>query len=149
MKLNRKNDYMKYWRIVRKIVKEKYGIGTEQLDFLLFLHSEEYFSAGTFREYSKLFNWKHSRFRVMIVQGWIVNFKKQKNSNKAIYGLSNKATNLVNEVYRLLNKGVFSENGQANPFFKKTNVPYTFKLYANAIVKINEATKQQQRHSLE
>ena len=149
MKLKRKNDYMKYWRIVRKIVKEKYGVGTEQLDFLFFLHSEEYFNAETFKEYQKLFNWKHSRFRVMILQGWIINFKKKKNTNKAIYGLSHKATSLVNEVYRLLNEGTFSENYQTSPFFKKTNVPYTYKLYADAMVKINEATRQQQRRSLE
>ena len=85
----------------------------------------------------------------MILQGWILNFKKKKNTNKAIYGLSHKATSLVNEVYRLLNEGTFSENYQTSPFFKKTNVPYTYKLYADAMVKINEATRQQQRRSLE
>ena len=44
MKSSPPNDYMKYWRIVRKLVKEKYGVGTEQLDFLFFLYSEEYFT---------------------------------------------------------------------------------------------------------
>ena len=149
MKLKRKNDYMKYWRIVRKIVKEKYGVGTEQLDFLFFLHSEEYFNAETFKEYQKLFHWNTSRFHKMINDGWIINFKKKKNTNKAIYGLSIKATNMINEVYRLLNEGIFAETSQNNPFFKKTNVPYTYKLYADATVKINEATRQQQRRSLE
>ena len=149
MKLKRKNDYMKYWRIVRKLVKEKYNINTEELDFLFFLHSEKYFTEKTFKEYQKLFNWKHSRFRKMIVNGWIINFKKKKQSPRAIYGLSHKATSLVNEVYNLLNVGIFSETSQNNPFFKKINVPYTYKLYADATVKINEAIKQQQRHSLE
>ena len=48
MKLKRKNDYMKYWRIVRKIVKEKYGIGTEQLDFLLFFTQRRIFFRRNF-----------------------------------------------------------------------------------------------------
>tara|TARA_B100000780_G_C21119901_1_gene453508 strand:+ start:1518 stop:1967 length:450 start_codon:yes stop_codon:yes gene_type:complete len=149
MKSKRKNDYMKYWRIVRKLVKEKYGVNTEQLDFLFFLYSEEYFNAETFKEYQKIFHWNSTRFHKMIKDGWIINFKKKKQANKSIYGLSHKATNMVNEVYKMLNTGIFAETRQNNPFFKKTNTPYTYKLYADATVKINNAIKQQQHRSPE
>ena len=56
---------------------------------------------------------------------------------------------MVNEVYKMLNTGIFAETRQNNPFFKKTNTPYTYKLYADATVKINNAIKQQQHRSPE
>ena len=149
MKFKRPNDYMKYWRIVRKLVKEKYGVGTEQLDFLFFLYSEEYFSLEKFTEYQKLFQWDSARFHGMIKDGWIENYKPKLNTRKAIYGLTYKATRMVGWVYDILNGGLMPEHKDNNPFFKKTKIPYTFKLYRDATVRRNDAIRQQQRQSLE
>ena len=38
------HDYLKYWRVVRFWVKATYGIGTPDLDMLLFLYSEQVFN---------------------------------------------------------------------------------------------------------
>ena len=42
-------DYLKYWRVIRYYVKAKYSISTGELDMLLFLYSEDYFSKPTWR----------------------------------------------------------------------------------------------------
>ena len=43
-------DYLKYWRVIRYYVKAKYNISTGELDMLLFLYSEDYFSKDKFKE---------------------------------------------------------------------------------------------------
>jgi hypothetical protein len=48
MKISRKDDFLKYWRVIRFYVKRKYKINTEELDVLLFLYSEEYFNKDKF-----------------------------------------------------------------------------------------------------
>ena len=42
----KKNDYLKYWRVIRYFVKAKYGLSTADLEVLLFLYSEKYFGKG-------------------------------------------------------------------------------------------------------
>ena len=37
------NDCLKYWRVIRYFVKQKYGLTTGDLDMLLFLYSEDIF----------------------------------------------------------------------------------------------------------
>ena len=41
-------DYLKYWRVVRYFIKAKYGLSQADLDILLFLYSEKYFSKDKF-----------------------------------------------------------------------------------------------------
>jgi hypothetical protein len=38
------NDYLKYWRVIRYYIKNKYGLTQADLDILLFLYSEQYFT---------------------------------------------------------------------------------------------------------
>ena len=44
MKSKPKNDYMKYWRIARNFMRKRYNLSDPDLDMLLFLYSEEYFT---------------------------------------------------------------------------------------------------------
>ena len=44
-------DYLKYWRVVRYFVKRKYGLSQSELEMLLFLRSEKYFSKDDFDEF--------------------------------------------------------------------------------------------------
>ena len=48
------SDYLKYWRVVRQFVKVKYGLSQADLDILLFLKSEQYFSKDKFKEFDQL-----------------------------------------------------------------------------------------------
>ena len=70
-----KSDYLKYWRIVKYYVKAKYGLKEGDLDLLLFLSSEGYFSRDKFTEFEKLLSWNKLRFYDLIATGWIEVFK--------------------------------------------------------------------------
>ena len=56
------HNYLKYWKVVKQFVKTKYDISTADLEMLLFLRSEKYFSKGDFDEFNELFHWEKNRF---------------------------------------------------------------------------------------
>ena len=49
-----KSDYLKYWRVVRQFIKVKHNLTQADLDILLFLKSEQYFSKDKFKEFDEL-----------------------------------------------------------------------------------------------
>jgi DNA-binding PadR family transcriptional regulator len=142
------NDYLKYWRVIRRWVKSNYGLGTVELEMLLFLYSESYFTKDTFDEYNQLMSWNKKRFSDLLRDGWIHVFRKRKGKEKALYELSYKGRAMLNAVYNKLNGQEFAETQSANPMFKKS-APYTDVVYRNYIKKINQSIRQQQRPSQE
>ena len=76
------NDYLKYWRVIRRWVKSNYGLGTVELEMLLFLYSESYFTKDTFDEYNQLMSWNKKRFSDLLRDGWIHVFRKRKGNQK-------------------------------------------------------------------
>ena len=59
---NSKSNYLKYWRVIRYFIKHKYGLTQADLDMLLFLYSEDYFSKDKFEEFDELLSWDVNRF---------------------------------------------------------------------------------------
>ena len=55
------HDYLKYWRVIRYWVKAKYGIGTPDIDMILFLYSEDYFNKTKFKEFEELMSWNEKK----------------------------------------------------------------------------------------
>ena len=51
---NPREDYLKYWRVLRYFVKAKYKITNTDLDMILFLYSEKYFNKTKFNEFDKI-----------------------------------------------------------------------------------------------
>ena len=139
------NDYLKYWRVVKYYVKVKYGLTKGELEMLLFLKSEGYFSKDKFKEFDALMSWNVNRFDKMLRDGWVENFRKGGGRLKTLYQLSPKAKNLVELVYKKLNGEEVAATNSSNPMFLK-NVPYTHKVYRNFIKSMN-AFIRQQRHS--
>ena len=84
-------DYLKYWRVIRQFIKVKYGISQAELDVLLFLNSESYFSKDKFIEFDRLLSWDENRFDKLLRDGWIEVFRKRVGKNKGLYNLSYKA----------------------------------------------------------
>ena len=82
------HNYLKYWRVVRYFIKAKYGLSQADLDVLLFLSSEKYFSKNDFDEFDELLSWDKNRFEDLRTKGWIEVFRKRTGKNKAIYQLS-------------------------------------------------------------
>jgi len=131
--------------VIRYYIKMKYKLNTGDLDMLLFLYSEDYFSKDKFKEFDKLLSWNVTRFDRLLRDGWIEVFRKRVGKNKALYELSYKGKRVVNSIYKKLN-GDEIPSSEHNPIFHR-NVSYTDKVYKNFIKEMNKAIKQQQRLS--
>jgi len=93
--LNSNPDYLKFWRVIRYFVKAKYNLTQADLDVLLFLYSESYFSKDKFKDFDKLLSWDKNRFDRLLRDGWIVVFRKRSGKRKALYELSYKGRRCV------------------------------------------------------
>ena len=138
------SDYLKYWRVVRQFVKVKYGLSQADLDILLFLKSEQYFSKDKFKEFDQLLSWNVHRFDNLLRDGWIEVFRKRAGKYKGLYCLSQKSKRVTTSIYKKLNGQEIPVSNDGNPMFLR-NVSYTDKVYRNFIKEMNAFTRQQ-RH---
>jgi len=143
---SRKNDYLKYWRVIQYYYKTKYNLTQAELDMLLFLYSESYFSKDKFREFNEVLPWNEKRFDKMRSEGWIEVFRKRSGKYKALYQLSYKAVRMISSLYKKLNGEEIPVSLSQNPMFLK-NVSYSDKVYRNMVKEMN-AFIRQQRHQL-
>ena len=139
-----KLDYLKYWRVVRQFIKAKHGLTQADLDILLFLKSEQYFSKDKFKEFDELISWNKNRFENLRQAGWIEVFRKRMGKRKALYQLSTKGKRVTTSIYKYLNGKEIPTSNDGNPMFLR-NVSYTDKVYRNFITEMNAFTRQQ-RH---
>ena len=137
-------DYLKYWRVVRQFIKAKHGLTQADLDILLFLKSEQYFSKDKFKEFDELISWNKNRFENLRQAGWIEVFRKRMGKRKALYQLSTKGKRVTTSIYKYLNGKEIPTSNDGNPMFLR-NVSYTDKVYRNFITEMNAFTRQQ-RH---
>ena len=140
------NDYLKYWRVIRYFIKAKYKITTGELDVLLFLYSEKYFSKDKFNEFDELISWDVNRFNKLLRDGWVVVFRKRQGKKKALYEVSYKGRRMLGSMYKKLSGEEIPESPSVNPMFLK-NVSYTDKVYRNMIVEMNKFIRQQRHPS--
>ena len=114
-----KDDYLKYWRVVKYFVKVKYGLTQGELEMLLFLKSEGYFSKDDFKEFDALMSWSVNRFDKMRRDGWIDVFRRRDGKRKALYQLSYKSKRMIHLVYSRLNGEELATSSSKNPMFLK------------------------------
>jgi len=138
------SDYLKYWRVVRQFIKAKHKLTQADLDILLFLKSEQYFSKDKFKEFDELISWNKNRFENLRQAGWIEVFRKRMGKRKALYELSQKSKRVTTSIYKYLNGKEIPISNDGNPMFLR-NVSYTDKVYRNFITEMNAFTRQQ-RH---
>jgi len=148
MKSN-KEDYLKYWRVIRQFVKVKYELTQSDLDVLLFLYSETYFDKDKFGEFNNLLGWDKQRFERLRQLGWIQSFRHgmTPGGRRAVYQLSIKATRMIQSIYRKLNGEEIPVSNSNNKMFLK-NVSYSDKVYRDMIIEMNKTIKQQ-RHPVQ
>lgn len=130
------HDYLKFWRVIRYFIKAKYNIGQADLDILLFLYSEGYFTQDKFDEFTELVSWEVGRFKRLRRDGWIEVFRKRMGHRKAIYQLSYKSKRMIDLIYKKLSGEEIPTSLAANPMFAK-NVCYNDKVYRNMILQMN------------
>lgn len=141
--------YLKYWKVVRKFVKSKYDLSQAELDMLLFLCDEEYFNKDKFVEFNNLLQFNRRRFDELHAKGWIETIRKYDGKNKALYSVSYKCKRVINSIYKKLSGEAFPETQVHNNKMFKASAGYSDKVHRNMILKINQAIKRQQHHSLE
>tara|TARA_R100000654_G_scaffold46541_1_gene72737 strand:- start:475 stop:909 length:435 start_codon:yes stop_codon:yes gene_type:complete len=142
------NDYLKYWRVIRQYIKIKYNLSQSDLDILLFLKSEDYFSKDKFQEFNEILSWDKQRFEKLRQLGWIEVFRKRVGKHKALYQLSFKAKRMLTSIYKKLNGEEIPTSPSQNKMFAK-NVSYSDKVYRNMIIEMNNTIKQQRHLALE
>jgi len=119
-------DYLKYWRVVRYFITEKY------------------FAKADFDEFNQLMSWDKNRFEDLKQKGWIEVFRRKTRLKRTIYQLTFKAKRMVSLVYDKLEGQEIPESPSTNPMFLK-NVSYSDKVYRNYIKEMNKFIRQQ-RH---
>ena len=139
---NPSHNYLKFWRVIRYWIKAKHGLGTPEIDMLLFLYSEEYFNKTKFKEFEQLMSWDESRFNILLRDGWIHVWRKGYGKNTTLYELSYKGKRVANTIYKKLNGEEIAESPNVNPLFRK-DACYMDKIYRNSIKEMNKFIKQQ------
>lgn len=142
------DDYLKYWRVIRQYIKTKYGLTQSDLDMLMFIYTEKYFSKARFDEFSRIVSWDADRFKRLKENGWIESFRKYdpRTNTRAIYQISPDGKRVVQSIYRMLKGEEMPITPKYNPMFK-SNAKYMSKVYRNSIRELNSYLKQQQRPS--
>ena len=135
------NDYLKYWRVIRQYIKIKYNLTQSDLDILLFLKSETYFSKDKFLEFDEILSWDKQRFEKLRQQGWIEVFRKRQGNQTTLYKMSHRAKLMITELYKKLDGDEISENPKCNPMYRK-NVSYMGKVQRMMISQMNQEIRK-------
>lgn len=143
-----KSDYLKYWKVIRNYFKIKYGITQVEMDMMLFLYSEKYFTRKKFDVYNNIMTWDRRRFDLMLKKGWIEIFRKKEGNKATIYKLSHRASLMINTMYKKLNGEEISESLRRNKIYKK-NTTYMNKVYRNAIIQMNQEIQRKRKEQPE
>jgi hypothetical protein len=81
----RKDDYLKYWRSIYHYTKVKHNLTSGDIDMMLFLYSEPYFTVKKFEEFNRVLQLNRNRLNKMVDAGWIDIFRKGKARYAARY----------------------------------------------------------------
>jgi|TARA_B110000977_G_scaffold198903_1_gene284858 hypothetical protein len=141
MKFSPQNDYLKYWKVVRQWARSKYNLSTSEIEMMLFLYSEGYFTRKQFEEYNEIMSWDKRRFENLLREKWIIVWRKRKGRESTLYELGFSGKRLCASIYKKLNKKeMVSEHERTNPIFN-LDADYSKKVYRKIIKKMNKEMK--------
>ena len=137
-----KNDYLKYWKVVKQWAKVKYNLGPADIEMMLFLYSEGLFNQKQFEEYTEIMSWDKNRFHNLMKDKWIVVWRKRKGKESTLYELGFTGKRMCASIYKKLNmEETVSEDRRLNPIFNP-NADYSKKVYRKIIKKMNKEVKK-------
>lgn len=145
MELNGKPNYLKYWKVVRNYIRGRYKLNTEDIDLLLFLRSERYFTKPTFRSYESMIGWEKNRMERLVNDGWLEKIRFNKKGVPDLFKISFKCDRVITQLYTMLDGNPIPESQESNPMFRGTKVQYSFRNTNRVIKGINKTIKQQRR----
>jgi hypothetical protein len=137
-----RHDFLKYLRVVRYWVAKNYDLTYPELEMLLFLYSETLFSDRDIKKFQRIMNCDANRFNKLIEDDWIVLWRENTKTEKALYNVSFKGKKLMAEVYKRLNmeKEITTDPRQNKVFSKDAG--YMDRGYQKMIREMNEAVKR-------
>ena len=139
------SDYLKYYRTARYWMKKRYGIGKDDLEVLLYLYSEGFFSKTKFREYENIFSWEKRRFDRLIAGKWISAWRKPSPGQHAIYEVSLKGKRAMQSFYKKLEGSEpYPTTKNRNPLLKNERT-FTDKVNMLQMIKINKEHKKNKK----
>lgn len=134
-------DYMKYWRVVRTYFCRKYKINTAELEMLMFLYSEKYFTRKKFAQFDRLLPFSTKRLKKLMDMGFIERFKTNSRNERVMYAVSDKTIRMIKSMYAKLEGDPFPTDRVYNPFFGKNDSLKQIR-YMEMMDNINNVIKQ-------
>lgn len=138
------NDYLKFYKIVYWYTKKMYSLSSPDLDILLFLYSERYFSEEKFREYSNIFAYNFN-VKTMMAKGFIMMYAKRQSGNH-IYQLTPHSIKIIQFVYRTLEGKPISMRSITAKWLNRKKTPEIEKKYMNKIMLMNKYIKDRRKN---
>jgi len=87
------NDYLKYWKAVKHWAKATYGLGSADIEMMLFLYSEGLFTRKQFEEFYEVMSWDKMRFHKLLNDKWIIVWRERIGKESKLYELGFKGKN--------------------------------------------------------
>lgn len=148
------NDYLKYYRPLRRYYQMKYKLPSAEFDMIFFLYSEKYFTTDDFDDFNNILPWNTKRFQYLVKEGWIVGFSMNRSDHKKVYELSYKGKHLCNAFYDVLNGKEVPMGRALNPLMgadgkKKGGLRFSQKVLRLFIVDINKIYKKARKTGID
>jgi len=141
-------DFLKYYTLVEYWAMTEFEWSRDDLNMLLFLYSEEYFTREMFHEFADVILGKKNTLNSFITRGFVERLDNIDKSSgvaikiKDVYRLTFKVKRMIRCVYdRVLLKTQISESNKKTKIFRVNKASYKDKRYASLIVKMNERGK--------
>lgn len=137
----RRHNFLKYWRVVKYYIKNKYDLSEAEIDMILFLYDENIFTKEVFNDFAQTMSWDKGRFSSMVKSGLIKKWRERKETQRSnLYELTIKSKRICNHLYKkLMQEEIISEDPYRNEIFKGSS--YMDKVYKNVIKKMNSSTQ--------
>lgn len=147
------SDYLKYYGVIRRYFSRRYEIAERDLDLLLYLRGEKYFTKSMVESWKGLVNMTKSRFDILLSGGWIEVFRKGGGGGCAMYHVSYKAQRMMTSMYDTIEmrkiippeRGVYTyvakqkrKSRKHIVKFKNMTKRFTDKVYAQKIHEMNQ-----------
>lgn len=130
------SDYLKFYKIVYWYTRKVYTLSNGELDMILYLYSEKYFTEEYFNSYSKLFGYD-MKLRNMVNRGFIMIYAKRY-TGRHVYQLTPTATKIVHFIYRTLNGKPISMVSKTMKALGRRDALPSERKYLEKIMKMNE-----------
>jgi DNA-binding MarR family transcriptional regulator len=133
-------NFLKYHRVVKYYIKNKYKISEAELDMILFLYDENIFTKDVFNDFARTMSWDKNRFSQMVSDGLIRKWRDRKETQRSnLWEITIRAKRICNHMYKkLTHQEIISEDPYRNEIFKGKS--YMDKIYKDMIKKMNSKT---------